>query len=596
MPPLRSCSRLDSHRQRGWVIVVAVAAATFATSCGADEPAVDESPAYTETTTFTTRTTSEATTNIRLTDITSDAGIDFRHATGAFGDKWMPETMGSGVTVFDYDGDDWPDLFFVSGTGWAGHAEDRGVTSRLYRNLGDGTFRDVTRAAGLAQPIYGMGAAAADYDADGDVDLYVTAVGNNRLYRNDGGRFSDVTAATGTAGNAPGASEQAWSSAAAWFDSDRDGWLDLLVCNYVDWTPETDLFFSRDGVNKSYATPEEYEGESCRLLRSEGGRRFRDVTGEAGLENPDGKSLGIVVDDFNDDGWPDVVIANDTYQNFLYLSQGDGTFVDEGQRAGVAFDEGGRARAGMGVDVADVFNQGRLSIGIGNFSNEPVALYTQIGGELFQDLAGAARLTRSTLLPLTFGLRFADLDLDRYVDLLLGNGHIEPEIEAIQGDVSFAQPPQLFQNDGRGSFVEVSELVGGSFIEPIVARGIATTDFDRDGDLDVIVTTNGGAPKLLRNDIDPATVSSVRLRLEGLHPNTGAIGAIVEVFVGGVAQRFVISTSSSYLSQSETNPILAGLGEAAAADSVVVVWPSGSTTSRGAVEAGGDVTISESNS
>ncbi len=576
------------------LLIGLVAATTM--SCTPEE-AVDETPAYTETSpSFTGRTSTDASTNLRLTDVTVESGIDFRHATGAFGDKWMPETMGSGVAVFDYDGDTWPDLFFVSGTGWAGHAEDRGATSRLYRNQHDGTFRDVTVAAGLAQPIYGMGAAAADYDADGDVDLYLTAVGDNRLYRNDGGRFTDVTTATGTAGNEAGASDPAWSAAAAWFDSDRDGWLDLLVCNYVDWTPATDLYFSRDGVNKSYATPEEYEGESCRLLRSDGGHRFNDVTVEAGLENPDGKSLGVFVDDFNGDGWPDVMIANDTYQNFLYLNQGDGTFVDAGQRAGVAFDEGGRARAGMGIDVADVFNRGRLSIGIGNFSNEPVALYTQIGGDQFQDLAGSARLTRSTLLPLTFGLRFADLDLDRYVDLVLGNGHIEPEIEAIQGDVSFAQSPQLFQNDGRGSFVDVSELLGEGFVEPIVARGIATTDFDRDGDLDVVMTTNGGPPKLLRNDIDPAEVRGIRVRLQGAHPNVAAIGATVEVFVGGSAQRFVVSTSSSYLSQSETNPVLAGLGDAATADSVVVRWPTGGTSTHGVVEARGEITIVENDS
>ncbi|MYG48641.1 MAG: VCBS repeat-containing protein, partial [Gemmatimonadales bacterium] len=308
-----------------------------ATACGPDEPEDAEAPSYTQTRpSFTARQGSDGTTSIRFTDVTAAAGIDFVHATGAFGEKWMPETMGSGVVVLDYDGDGWPDLFFVNSTGWEGRAEDRGARSALLRNLGDGTYRDVTREAGLDRPIYGMGGAAADYDADGDTDLYVTAVGDNRMYRNDGGRFTDVTAETGTAGNAPGAADPAWSTASGWFDADGDGWLDLLVCNYVDWTPETDLFFTRDGVNKSYATPEEYNGESCRLLRNDpasagtGGssapgardrtpaRRFRDVTTESGLENPDGKSLGIVIDDFTGDGLPDVAIANDTYQNFLY--------------------------------------------------------------------------------------------------------------------------------------------------------------------------------------------------------------------------------------------------------------------------------------
>ncbi|MDE2878371.1 CRTAC1 family protein [Candidatus Palauibacter soopunensis] len=576
-----------------------------ATACGPDEREDAEAPSYTQTRpSFTAREGSDATTSIRFTDVTAAAGIDFVHATGAFGEKWMPETMGSGVVVLDYDGDRWPDLFFVNSTGWEGRAEDRGATSTLLRNLGDGTFRDVTREAGLDRPIYGMGAAAADYDGDGDTDLYVTAVGDNRLYRNDGGRFTDVTAGTGTAGNAPGAADPAWSTAAAWFDADGDGWLDLLVCNYVDWTPETDLFFTRDGVNKSYATPEEYNGESCRLLRNEpasgGGagagapsaRRFRDVTADSGLENPEGKSLGIVIDDFTGDGLPDVAIANDTYQNFLYRNEGDGTFVDVALDAGVAFDEFGRARAGMGVDVGDILNRGQLSIAIGNFSNEPVSLFTQIQEGLFQDLAGSARLTRSTLLPLTFGLRFADFDLDRYVDLVLGNGHIEPEIEAIQGDVTFAQPPQLFRNDGRGGFIDAGAMAGGGFDEPIVARGVATLDFDRDGDLDLVVSTNGGPAKLFRNDLEPGP-GWVRLGLEGAAPNLGAVGATVRVFVGDVAQRFVVSTASSYLSQSEANPVLAGLGGAPRADSVVVVWPGGARTVTGPVEAGAALTIRE---
>ena len=593
---------------RGAGLVAIGLLAPAATSCGGDGPETAEPPLYTQTRpSFTERAGADASTSIRFTDVTAAAGIDFVHATGAFGEKWMPETMGSGVLVLDYDGDDWPDLFFINSTGWDGRAEDRGATSMLLRNLGDGTFRDVTREAGLDRPIYGMGGTAADYDADGDTDLYVTAVGDNRLYRNDGGRFTDVTRESGTGGSAPGAEDPAWSTAAAWFDADGDGWLDLLVCNYVDWTPETDLFFTRDGVNKSYATPEEYDGESCRLLRNEpasaagagagaaaagSARRFRDVTAESGFENPEGKSLGIVIDDFTGDGLPDVAIANDTYQNFLYENLGEGTFADVALDAGVAFDEFGRARAGMGVDVGDILNRGQLSIAIGNFSNEPVSLFTQIQAGLFQDLAGSARLTRSTLLPLTFGLRFADFDLDRYVDLVLGNGHIEPEIEAIQGDVTFAQPPQLFRNNARGGFDDAGALVGGGFDEPIVARGVATFDYDRDGDLDLVISTNGGPAKLFRNDLEPGP-GWVRLRLEGAGPNLGAVGATVRVFVGDAAQRFVVSTASSYLSQSEANPVLAGLGGALRADSVVVVWPGGARTVTGPVEAGAALTIRE---
>lgn len=579
--------------RRASVLLSLPVALAVVTGCGEPEPVVEERPEYTRPE-WATSEGGEAASSIRLSDVTAAAGIDFRHATGAFGEKWMPETMGSGVVFFDYDVDGWPDLFLVSSTGWPGRSEDRGATSRLYRNRGDGTFEDVTGRVGLDSPIYGMGAASADYDGDGDPDLYVTAVGDNRLYRNDAGRFVDVTAETGTAGNPPGATESAWSTAAVWLDVDRDGWLDLFTCNYVKWTPETDLFTTYDGENKGYATPQDYQGESCRLLRNEDGRRFTDATAAAGLENPEGKSLGIVADDFNADGWLDIAVANDTYQNFLYLNNGDGTFHDAALEAGVAFDEFGRARAGMGIDAADVTNRGRLSIGIGNFSNEPVALYTQIGESLFQDLAGAARITRATMLPLTFGLRFADLDLDRFSDLLLGNGHIEPDIQRVEADVTFAQPPILLQNDGRGQFADVSGLVGGGFAEPIVARGIATADIDRDGDLDVVVTTNGGPAKLFRNDVDAAAAGWVRVRLAGAGTNPDAIGATVSVWVGGTAQRFVVTTSSSYLSQSETNPVLAGLGGAAAADSLVVVWPGGGTTRHGRLEAGEELSLTES--
>ncbi len=566
--------------------------------CRETEPVAREVPDYARPA-YATVEPRTVSTRMRFEDITESAGIGFVHETGAFGRKWMPETMGSGGAFLDYDGDNLPDLLLVNSSLWPGHESGRErPVSRLYRNLGNGRFRDVTAEARLDFRLYGMGATVADYDADGDPDVYMTAVGDNILLRNDGGRFTDVSVEAGVSGSSglPG-DAPAWSTGAAWLDVDRDGFLDLFVCNYVRWTPETDLFTTLDGTTKSYATPEQYDGETCRLYRSLEGRSFEDVTAAAGVLNPDGKSLGVAVEDFNKDGWPDIVVANDTYQNFLYLNDGDGTFTDVAVGAGVAFDEFGRARAGMGIDVADVTSQGPLSIAIGNFSNEPLSLYTQIGDDLFQDLAGSARLTRATLQRLTFGLLFADLDLDGFVDLLAGNGHIEPGINAVQSDITFAQPLQLFWNNRRGQFVPVSGQVGAGFGEEIVARGIATADIDRDGDLDVLVTVNGGSPRLLRNDLPTSEANWLRIRLRGASPNLDAVGAVVTLFAGDLVQRRMVRTGSSYLSQSEVNPLLIGLGDRTQADSILVRWPgSGNSDRFGPAAAGQTLTIDEGRS
>lgn len=554
--------------------VVVLAGTIALAACGGSDgerpgPAPYAAPSYTDS------AGTSVTTALRFTEITREAGIAFQHVTGAFGRKWMPETMGSGGGFLDYDGDGWVDIVLVNGRYWPGH-ESPGPppTPRLYRNRGNGRFEDVTARAGLDFSIYGMGVAIADYDADGDPDIYVTALGDNRLLRNDGGRFVDVTAEAGVSGNGerPG-SPPAWSTAAAWVDVDRDGWLDLFVCNYVQWTPETDLFTTLDGVNKSYATPQQYQGESCRLYRNRGDGTFADVTAAAGVLNHDGKSLGVAVEDFNDDGWPDLVVANDTQRNFLYLNNRDGTFLDVAVAAGVGFDEFGRARAGMGIDVGDVSGDGRLAIAIGNFSREPVSLYTQIGEGLFQDRAGSARLSRATLLPLTFGVLFADLDLDGRLDLMLANGHIEPEIHRVQQDVAFRQPLQLFVNDGRGRFVEVGAQGGSIFRDSLVGRGLAVGDVDRDGDWDVLVTENGGPARLLRNDLPPAARRVVELWLKGRHPNLDAVGAVVTAYAGDVVQRRMVRTGSSYLSQSQLLPVRIGLGTSAHLDSVSVRWP-----------------------
>ena len=544
---------------------------------------------------------------LRFTEISAEAGIDFEHQNGAFGDKWMPETLGSGAAFLDYDVDGDPDLFLVNSDWWPGR-DYRGErpTQRLYRNLGDGSFEDATAAAGLELSLYGMGAAMADYDGDGDPDLYITAVGPNRLLRNDAGVFTDVTARLGVAGDPP-EGPPAWSTAAAWVDVDLDGWLDLFVCNYVRWTPETDLFTTIDGTTKSYATPQQYEGESCRLYRNgRAGAPFTDITVEAGVQNPDGKTLGVAVTDFNEDGRPDLVVANDTQRNFLYRNDGGGAFTDIAVRAGVAFDEAGRARAGMGVDVADLSGGGQWAIVIGNFAHEPLALFTRIAEDLFQDRAGAARLSRSTLVPLTFGVAFADFNLDGAHDIVAANGHIEPGIGAVRREQTFAQRPQLFLGTpgdagshgdavgrtapGATTFTDASDAVGPDFREALVGRGVATADIDGDGDLDLLVTVNGGRPRLFRNDSQGA--AGIGVRLEGDPPNRDALGALVTVHVAGRAQRRFVATGSSYLSQSALSPLVFGLGGARAADSVVVRWPGTLAATRtGPVAAGAVVTV-----
>jgi hypothetical protein len=512
---------------------------------------------------------------IQFTNITQSSGINFVHETGAFGLKWMPETMGSGAGFIDYNNDGLPDLFLVNSTYWKGHEKSpHAPTQKLYQNLGNGKFQDVTFQSGLNIDLYGMGCSFADFDNDGDSDIYLTALGDNKLLRNDSGKFTDVTAAFNVSGSSNKKGEPpAWSTGSVWLDIDRDGWLDLFVCNYVKWTPETDIFTTLNGRMKSYATPQQYQGETCRLYRNLKGQGFKDITKQAGLFNPEGKSLGVSVADFNEDNWLDIVVANDTQPNYLYINNQNSTFVESGFKAGVAYDEFGRARGSMGIDVADISNTGKLSIAIGNFSREPLALFTQIEQGLFQDLAGQMRLNEASLLRLTFGLLFEDFNLDSYVDLCVVNGHIEPEINQVQKDINFAQSPQLFLNNRKGRFIEITDQLSNDFKEPVVGRGLAAADIDNDGDLDLVITTNGNAPKLLRNDLPQNDVNWIKLILKGEGPNLQAVGAKVVVWSGNLKQIKMVRTGSSYVSQSYINELIFGLGQYQSADSLEVVWP-----------------------
>lgn len=526
-----------------------------------------------ESNAFTTDRSDESNSVIRLTDITESSGINFQHVDGAFGEKWMPETIGSGGGFLDYNNDGWPDIFLINSAYWPGHESGKiSAKPALYKNNKDGTFSDVSAQAGLNFSVYGMGCSFADFDADGDLDIYITAVGNNLLLENENGVFKDITNTMAVTGNDPEpGSIPAWSTGAAWVDVDRDGWLDLFVNNYVKWTPETDIYSTRDGKTKSYATPEVYQGESCRLYKNINGQFFEDITRDAGVFNPEGKSLGVAIADFNADQWPDIVVSNDTQPNFLYINNGNGTFTNEAIVSGIAYDEQGRARAGMGIDVADIANDEHLAIVIGNFSQEPLSLYTQINGVLFQDRAGSAQLTRASLLPLTFGVNFDDLDNDGFAELLTANGHIEPEINKVQQNITFKQGPQVFYNN-HGKFQEISQQVGENFSTPIVGRGIATADFDKDGDLDVLITVNGGQPRLFRNDT-PAINNSISILLKGKNPNLNAIGAQVSVYSRGLKQNKMLTTGSSYLCQSDISELLIGIGPNKSADSIKIIWP-----------------------
>ncbi len=527
---------------------------------------------------------------VRFVDVTREAGLEFRHETGARGDKWMPETMGSGCALFDYDGDGWLDVLLVNSEGWGGEK----ALGKLYRNLGNGTFADATERAGLDFSVYGMGATIADYDADGDPDIYLTTLGPNLLLRNDAGRFVDVAQEAGVAGavwrDDAGNENPEWSTGAAWVDVDGDGWLDLLVTNYVRWSASTDIYTTLDGKGKSYATPQQYPGSTPRLYRNLGEGRFEEITEEAGLLLPEGKSMGVAMTDFEDDGRIDLVVTNDTQPNFLLQNIGGGRFAERGLAAGIGYDETGRARAGMGVDITSVANDGVLSIAIGNFSREALSLYRQAGGEVFVDAAGKARLMQATLQPLTFGLRFFDYDLDGYQDLILANGHIEPEINSTQKEIEYRQPPQLFWNTGEGRMVEVSEQTGGPFVKPVVARGLSVGDIDADGDLDVLLTTNGGPAYLLRNEGPTGRV--VELDLTGKAPNRDAIGAKVTAQVGEQEQVFMVRTGSSYLSHSPMT-LTVGLGAAEQIDRLEIRWPDGTVEALEQLAAGARYEIAQ---
>ena len=506
---------------------------------------------------------------IHFTDVTEQAGIHFVRNSGAFGKKYLPETMGSGVCFIDYNNDGWQDIFFVNSMGWPGHAGHKSYPT-LYRNNHDGTFTDVTKQAGLDVEMYGMGCAVGDYDNDGYDDLYVTALGHNHLFHNLGnGTFKDVTAQAGVGSSG-------FSTSAAWLDYDNDGKLDLVVDHYVDWSPTTDKFCSLDEVHKSYCTPELYKGESITLYHNLGHGRFKDVTKAAGLYDPTDKALGIALLDYDNDGWLDILITNDTQPNKLYHNNHNGTFTETGVAAGVAYSDEGKARAGMGTDAADYDESGRQSLLIGDFTNESIALYHNDGQGLFTNDALSAGIALPSAKSLTFGAFFFDYNLDGLPDIFALNGHVSDDISVEQPSLSYAERPLLFRNLGHGKFEDVSNQVGPAFRQPMVGRGAAYGDIDNDGDLDLVLTTSNGPARLLRNDGGNEN-DMLRIKTIGTRSNRDGIGARI-LLTTSTGQRMseMVKSGSSYLSQSEL-PLTFGLGKPDPDKRIrlEIRWPSG---------------------
>jgi enediyne biosynthesis protein E4 len=537
---------------------------------------------------------------IKFKNVTAEGGITFTRESGARGEKLLPETMGSGCAFFDFDNDGDQDVFLVNSTSWPHNSPTLAPTpNALYENLGAGKFKNVTPGSGLETPLYGIGVAIGDYDNDGRADVFITAVGGNRLFHNEGkGKFSDRTKEAGAEGGA-------WSTSAAFFDYDNDGDLDLFVCNYVKWSREIDLQadYQLAGVGRAYGPPMNFSGAFPYLYRNDGNGKFAEVSAQAGLQIankatglPMAKSLGVAPNDLDDDGWMDLIVANDTVQNFVFHNEKNGTFREVGATSGLAFDPYGSARGAMGIDTGRFQDENTLGVSIGNFANEMTALYVQQDKMLFSDQAQAQGIGAASRTLLTFGVFFFDYDLDGWLDLLTVNGHIEPDISKISPLQSYGQPAQLFWNargaSKKGGFVLVTpERAGADIFEPAVARGSAFADIDGDGDLDVLLTQANGAARLLRND-RPVDNHWARLKLVGRKSNRDAIGAIVKARMGNHTVTRQVMATRGYLSQSEL-PITIGLGRATSVDEAVIIWPSGTKQTVKNVAPGKLTTIEE---
>ena len=501
---------------------------------------------------------------VTFTDVTHEAGIDFMHDNGAAGDHRYPELFGGGIAVLDLDSDLWPDLLFVNGRGWQSPGETR---HGLFRNNRDGTFTDVFAGSGLdGAQIYGLGATVADYDNDGHDDIFMTTVDGGRLYRNAGdGTFRDVSAGAGIG-------DGRFAVSAAWVDYDRDGLVDLFVGNYVDWSPETD---TGCGDPPGYCGPDAYRPVAPTLYRNVGQGRFEDVTAPAGLDDPTDKAMGIAVLDYDADGWPDLFVGSDRVPAKLYRNDGAGRFVDEALRAGVALSERGRARANMGVDAADYDRSGRPDILVGNFLHEMLGLYRDAGDGLFVDAAPRTAVGRASYQSVTWAVFFLDFDLDGHLDIFAANGGTDESQGMLDSRARLIQPPLLLRNRGVGAFEDATRRVGEAFGRPAMGRGAAYADYDGDGDLDLVLSALNGPVRLLRNEGGDRN-NWLRVRLLGARSNRRGIGSVVRVSGASGSQWRAVRSGSSYASQSEL-PLTFGLGTDTVVDTLEVTWPSGVT-------------------